>query len=247
MSAAPKLHVFFGLSATVGVVWCRGSIDGDWMVHGSVGDGRFVATDDVREGWVIDSSGCAIAPLTKAWTLSFWVNNEKWLVWGISSQLTVWRMSGGVPVGPRVHVEWSERRIIFARFSPFSPCGDELVIVSSEENTSCAFLGGGRDRLSFVDIRNSLESGVTVVTKEFQLPLNHVIDFVWADPDTILTMHRYTDNIVYNTKTGELKVFPVSQYRQMEAISPEHIAVSRPEPSITPIRTPEFILSHSFH
>ncbi|KAH3743896.1 hypothetical protein Pelo_14720 [Pelomyxa schiedti] len=234
--AHTKAHVFMGLSATMGVVWCKcwgeSASTRDWIVQVTVGGDRFVATDNWREAWVIDGGGGVVSPLRSqvhAPVISFWANNEKWLVRVDSGserkKLIVWRMSGGEPVGPGVGVECTEGVSgVCAKFSPFSAFGDELVFSSSED--TCAFLSAGRESLSFVDIDKSIASGVTVVTKEYPLPLINLIDFVWADPDTILTMHSDTDSIVYNTKTGESKVFPVSQYQRMEAISPEHIAFS---------------------
>ncbi|KAH3722758.1 hypothetical protein Pelo_18538 [Pelomyxa schiedti] len=224
-----------------------------WTVEGAVGDDRFVATDDSRDAWVIDSGGGAVARLetrrgVPAPRMSFWARNAKWLVRvdfdSEPKKLIVWRMSGAAPVGPGVGVECTEDiSWKCARFSPFSPCGDELVIGSYENTT--ASLSGRRERLSFVDIDKSIASGVTVVTKEYPLPLIHLVDFLWAEPDTILTMHSDTESIVYNTKTGESKVFPVSQYGCMKAIPPEHIAFSLGSTGTTNERKTTVRVTHS--
>ncbi|KAH3731585.1 hypothetical protein Pelo_17583 [Pelomyxa schiedti] len=246
VSARRKVHLFMGLSATLGVVWCRVWSGSDnevmgpadcWTVVQTVGDERFLVTNSSvgEDGtYVVDSSGGVVAQLGLLEGLvpgsDIWVSNRKWLVgadvpsWE-GSLLRVWRMSKGIPVGAGVCVTCTVR-ITGTRFSPCSPDSDELAVVG-QSSTGCGCL-------SFVDLDKSVESGVSVVTRKYLLPQSDPFDLVWISPDTILTMHMgKLHNSVYNTKTCEWHVFPsTSGGGCLAPIPPSHISVN-PRPGST--------------
>ncbi|KAH3714297.1 hypothetical protein Pelo_19195 [Pelomyxa schiedti] len=252
-----RVAVIMGLSATLGVVWCKcwtcttPIIGGNWVVEMPLGaDGMFLMKGkyNKRTGCVIDvgSCGCggnwsANPRLDSAVSLprvvelkrrdppswiyisgGFWVRNNKWLVLvEHEHMLTVWRMDveRALPVGDGLCLNSEVTIKCFgSMFSPFNPSGDELVFSDGNEHyfsDPCLY---------FVDLVKSIEAGVVVITNSLRLPEDWVFDFIWAAPDTILTMNRADSGAgVYNTKTREKTLFPNANW--MHSISPGHFAV----------------------
>ncbi|KAH3723171.1 hypothetical protein Pelo_18123 [Pelomyxa schiedti] len=124
-------------------------------------------------------------------------------------------MRNGAPVsangvGVKCTLPQSE---IGARFSPFDPCGDELVVTGSYSTS----IGAG----VAVNVRESLS-----------VPHPGAFDLVWSSPDTILTLHHDCGwsgyYRVYNTVTGELHTFPKEFYGSPYSVSDcQHIVFEK--------------------
>ncbi|KAH3723172.1 hypothetical protein Pelo_18124 [Pelomyxa schiedti] len=242
------VHVFMGVSATLGVAWCTCLGDGDLtspsgdrcVIRGCVGDDRFVASSLWGPSGVVDRHGNQLAALEGEQTSSLnWRSNGKWLVkldeTASAVKLVVWRMRNGVPVCPNgVAVDGSTCPLTQygARFSPFDdPCGDELVLAG------CRMRPAGQ-LISFVDLEKSVCAGVMVLSREsILLPHPNPFDLVWSSPSTILTLHRYDSGddewslyndssddgwSVYNRMTGELHTFLSVSYHA-PSVSAQHI------------------------
>ncbi|KAH3722684.1 hypothetical protein Pelo_18610 [Pelomyxa schiedti] len=234
------VHVFMGVSATLGVVWCRCVDARPLLLMGAyfhriaacIGDRRFLATTltmrDVAK--VVDTYGRVVAELggrKEDWafgTLGGYASNCKWLVVIndiMGRGLIVWRMGGGVPLGDGVSVRWTTGQVKKCGFSRFDPCSDELV-----------FIGYNRDAnatISFVNLERTIEAGVAVQSRpSLLLPHPSPIDFAWTSPDTILTLHNDTtfhSFEVYNTNSGEVHTFPHAKYSGIYSVPPgAHIA-----------------------
>ncbi|KAH3767703.1 hypothetical protein Pelo_400 [Pelomyxa schiedti] len=236
-----------GLSATLGVVWCKcldqaacALLDCEVdTIQGCVGDDRFVAVSSSGAANVIDSEGNVVAPLdggSEMAPFGLWVNNCKWLVRiedggedeEGSTNLKIWRMRDGAPLsgGERSCVPLS---VDCAGFSQFEPFGDCLVLAgfSGEEDEDDAQRPG---ILYSID----LEKFNTTAAGRNTAVLQHPVAFglVWASPNTILTLHGDSTKgyKVYNTVTGQLHAFPSSKYQEMYSVSscgvPAHLVSS---------------------
>ncbi|KAH3742876.1 hypothetical protein Pelo_15736 [Pelomyxa schiedti] len=225
-----NVHVFIGLSATLGVVWCRRigdskpacSLSG-FIIRGRVGDDRFVASGSYsRASVLVDSKGNVVSPLEHmGHSAGNWTSNGKWLVKiCVGEGFVVWRMSkNGVPVSPRgVSVKCTLKiGEIGARFSQFDdPCGDVLVAVGDDH---------GSPSILFVDLENSCAAGVVVKAREsILLPFPEPFYLFWSSPTTILTVHCAHDGCyrVCDAATGnQMHTFPDSFY--LFHFSSEHI------------------------
>ncbi|KAH3767328.1 hypothetical protein Pelo_810 [Pelomyxa schiedti] len=213
------VNVFIGVSATLGVVWCTCL---DYRASGcitvTVGDDRFMC-DERKPSCVVDSRGNVVATLNgQVDQFAIWRTNRKWLVKvDAARNLVVYRMNNGVPVCPS-HATVLKCTLPLkgdgARFSPFDPCGDEIVLVGDR--------GGEGGFISFVDLEKSCGAGVTMEARESHaLPHSNPFDLVWSSPDTILTLHRNSSHDcyrVYNTVTGELHTFPDYHLQSVSAL-----------------------------
>ncbi|KAH3723012.1 hypothetical protein Pelo_18282 [Pelomyxa schiedti] len=223
-----QVNVSIGVSATLGVVWCTCL---DYRASGcitvTVGDDRFMC-DELKPSCVVDSRGNVVATLGDGEVDKYpvWRTNGKWLVKvDAAKNLVVYRMNNGVPVCPShatvVRCTSLRPRNDGARFSPFDPCGDEVVLIGER--------GSGREGgafISFVDLEKSCGAGVTVEAREsHSLPYSEASSFLWSSPDTILTLHRDVRHDcyrVYNTVTGELHTFPTADY-YLRSVFARHI------------------------
>ncbi|KAH3714325.1 hypothetical protein Pelo_19167 [Pelomyxa schiedti] len=234
-----RVNVFIGLSATLGVVWCTAwtlsaelGSDAYWSVQHTLGDDKFIAHNMGHLPRVIDNTGRVLAvlhpPVNSSLSIfGFWLSNRKWLVkvapaTSEGSMLVVWKMSssGGLPVGSGVGVKCPVRMYgCGARFSQFDPLGDELVAVGSSKTV-------GGEFISFINLDQSVEAGVSVMTKTDTLPFSCPSDLLWAAPDGILTIHQHFNTVVFNKKTGKSHVFCCSdgKYRTVACIPPAHIS-----------------------
>ncbi|KAH3767317.1 hypothetical protein Pelo_799 [Pelomyxa schiedti] len=155
--------------------------------------------DERKPSCVVDSRGNVVATLNGQMDqFAIWRTNGKWLVKiDAARNLVVYRMNNDDG----------------ARFSPFDPCGDEIVLVGDR--------GGEGGFISFIDLEKSCGAGVTVEARESHaLPHSNPFDLVWSSPDTILTLHRDLRHgcRVYNTVTGELRTFPDYHLQSVSAL-----------------------------
>ncbi|KAH3723263.1 hypothetical protein Pelo_18031 [Pelomyxa schiedti] len=266
--AATRVDVFIGLSATLGVVWCKCWTASeapprmaDWLAvnrplgggDGGDGDGNgmgmFLVTSKSSEalGCVLDCAKRTVELLiypqegAKCLESGFWVANRKWVGVAVTSSretltnLVVWKMEKGVAspferagvcLKLTVPIE-----VCGATFSPFNPCGDELVVIGA------SFAADGSGCLYFVDLEKSVLAGTeAVITHTLALP-EPAFDLLWAAPDTILTMHFCNHGIgVYNTKTREQRVFPHLVYQKLECIPPAHFSLTPRDPQRSTVR-----------
>ncbi|KAH3760407.1 hypothetical protein Pelo_7780 [Pelomyxa schiedti] len=232
-----QVHMFMGVSATLGVVWCTWLDEGSSMlrdIEACVGENRFVASSYEGSAVIVDRNGRTVATLDgeqQRDPLGFWVVNSKWLVWiqydvDSESKLIVWRMGNGLPVSDGVGVQGTAlKNCAGGGFSPFEPFGDELLIVGCSD----------RARVSFVDLEKSIESGGTVESKRrVCLPYGDAFDLLWSSPTTIVTLHCLSGTYkVYNTVTGELvHTFPSEKYKNVYVLPHAHITALRSSCSI---------------
>ncbi|KAH3722732.1 hypothetical protein Pelo_18563 [Pelomyxa schiedti] len=232
------MHVFMGVSATLGVVSC-GCLDQPELAYDSrmygeievtLGDDMFV---EHSMQWVEHSL---------LWGETNIVNGEGNLVAaldevaceGMASEahatpkrLIVWRRdrNNGVPVargvGVRCTVPLSGDGV---KLSLFDPCGDEIVFVGAEEGRGIKWLSS----ISFVDLEKSIEAGDTVVVskKSVVLPPHSIpYDLIWSSPGTILILvHRdeHGETGVYNTVTGHSWSFS-ERYTRISTLQSEYI------------------------
>ncbi|KAH3767323.1 hypothetical protein Pelo_805 [Pelomyxa schiedti] len=234
-----NIHVFMGVSATLGVAWCTCLeetallLDNELaFVEGSpVGDDRFVASSMEGVSSIVDSKGKVVEALDSDVATApsaYWVCNSKWIVRvnfiGGTRSLALWRVARrfGRGVDVRCSVPISG---VCSAFSPFDPCGDELLAVGNNDQNNS---GASGSSISFVDLEKSFEAGVTVVTKEsVVLPYSSPFDLVWAPQNTMLALHSGTGAgyRVYNTNTGQLlHTFSDVKYQWVHALPPSHIA-----------------------
>ncbi|KAH3766679.1 hypothetical protein Pelo_1440 [Pelomyxa schiedti] len=222
-----RAHVFMGVSATLGVVWCKW-LDMNILTTGRfmecieecVGDDRFITGSFWGSSGIVDSSGNAVSDLgsPESDPSAFYVTNKKWVVrvenveW--ARRLTVWNISNGVPVSPSFRVKCTAPLEGHgARFSPFDPCGDELFFVGVRSSWGL---------LSSVHLTKGIEAGGIVgLRKSILLPHTNPFALAWASPDTILTLHHCDrDYIVYNTRTAESHEFTSEKYREISLVPP---------------------------
>ncbi|KAH3766680.1 hypothetical protein Pelo_1441 [Pelomyxa schiedti] len=242
------VHVFIGVSSTAGVVWCNavsGSAlharlgEGHWSVEGCVCDDKFVVDGQWDAPCVVDGAGNLVARLVHTPDnydpFSAWASNGKWLVdveEDAEERLYVRRVLKGVPVGDYVCLRWTAPIAgLFPRFSPFNPCGDELVLVGGTKKKNEERNMGGDAFVSppglmvFVDLEKSFVSGVIVETKRLPLTQHTPVGLMWSSPDTILTLHfANREYEVYSTTAGQLRHFPGNNYQRAEILPKEHVA-----------------------
>ncbi|KAH3722585.1 hypothetical protein Pelo_18709 [Pelomyxa schiedti] len=180
-----QVNVFIGVSATLGVVWCTCL---DYRASGcitvTVGDDRLMC-DELKPSCVVDSRGNVVATLGDGEVDKYpvWRTNGKWLVKvNAAKNLVVYRMNNGVPVCPShatvVRCTSLRPRNDGARFSPFYPCGDEVVLIGERGSGS-----EGGAFISFVDLEKSCSAGVTVEAREsHSLPYSEASSFLWSTP-----------------------------------------------------------------
>ncbi|KAH3759699.1 hypothetical protein Pelo_8483 [Pelomyxa schiedti] len=226
-----NVHVFVGLSATLGVAWCA-CVDEDSLllrcrassIDRNLGNDRFLAKPSALVGCsvVIDSKGNAVAPLRGAAEsdpFGVWVGNCKWLVkveaHGANKGLIVWGMSDGEPASQGVGVKFTlPLSGVGAGFSHFDPRGDELVVAGnfySEDEQEVVGSHHLPAAVCFVGLEKSIEAGVTVEVKErILLPYANPFDLVWSSEGAIITLHSaglvgnlYT---AYNTDIGQQRI-----------------------------------------
>ncbi|KAH3732346.1 dockerin type I repeat protein [Pelomyxa schiedti] len=222
------VHVFIGVSAVMGVVWCTWwSYDFDdslsLNIQGCVGDDRFLSLS-----WellcITDSNKNVVATLDGKYSVSipeFWVTNSKWIVKvePEGNRLVVWQMDDGEPLsfhGLGVTCGDLPMKVDGGGFSPFDPSSDELVLVGdSRDEKQDGFIW-------FVDLVRSTGNGVIVMGKEsVRLQHSNPVDLAWSSPNTILTVHEDDlDHIVFNTTTGESANFDFGRYDDVYAIPP---------------------------
>ncbi|KAH3732433.1 hypothetical protein Pelo_16733 [Pelomyxa schiedti] len=224
------VHVFIGVSAIMGVVWCTwGGIDEvmcdgyngfiSLWIQSCVGNDRFFSSASFL--CVIDSNQKVVARLDEIHSSSydFWVTNTKWIVnvEPHENRLVVWVTDDGEPLSSHgVDITGGNlpMRAHGGGFSPFDPGSDELILV-----------GNSRDDdgfICFVDLVRSTGTGVMVMSREsVKLPYASPWDLAWASPNAILTVHKELyDHIVYNTATGEAENFSLRRYHEVYAIPP---------------------------
>ncbi|KAH3766692.1 hypothetical protein Pelo_1453 [Pelomyxa schiedti] len=143
-------HLFMGVSATLGVVWCKwldpnAFSKGSYLerVDGCVGDDRFMTTSFWAVSKIVDSSGNVVSDLggPESDPFAFCVSNNKWLVRVENvddvALFTAWRTSNGVPVSSGVGGTCTAPlNGTGAKFSPFDPYSDELFFVGSSNSSS---------------------------------------------------------------------------------------------------------------
>ncbi|KAH3714424.1 hypothetical protein Pelo_19066 [Pelomyxa schiedti] len=244
-----NIHVFIGLSATLGVVSFRCITDSQVTtlmkdegrlghVEECVGDDRFVEGSFLGRSCIVNSKGEVLAELEGVTQLcdlfGFWVSNKRWLVRVTGQRVAkviVWKMNdNGAPASPcgvvlKCTVAVSGGCV--ARLSPFDPCGDVIVFVIQQPLR----LGDQLvSTISFVDLGKSIEAGVTVVVSNktvMFLPPSTPMDLVWASPSTILLLYREVRRgggfRVFNTVTGETRSFSAEMYTEISTAWPSHI------------------------
>ncbi|KAH3767088.1 hypothetical protein Pelo_1037 [Pelomyxa schiedti] len=245
-----RVHMFLGVSVTLGVVWCRFCGTGvepvmssphcSLLLHGesamiegnagNLGDDRFLGlSDEIGVCFLVDSCGRVLARLegnVDKNAFRVLACNKKWVVMAWEHSLMLWNvmklMSGGdtLPVCNGVKVEC---------MFEIKGIGAKFPRFSDPCGDEIALMGEAKETvcLYFVDLQKSIEAGVSVVTRLYLVPHSGVLgDFVWDSPDTIVTLDRdrsAKSHDVYSTKTGILHSFPTSKYVSVVLLHPAHI------------------------
>ncbi|KAH3766691.1 hypothetical protein Pelo_1452 [Pelomyxa schiedti] len=245
------VHVFIGVSWTVGVVWCnvmsKANLQtlggGDWSVVERVCNDKFVMGCQLDTPCLVDSKGNLVSWLTRTRAslsccdvlFPIWMSNNKWLVNiedNFDKTLRLWRIVKGVPVGDCISLNCTAHFQGSASFSPFDPCGDELVWFRSTEDKHVEKTMNGDAFTSapglmvFVDLEKSFVSGVIVETKSFPLPQQNPVEVMWSSPSAILTLHHDLGRgyEVYSATADQLRQFSKSMYERVSVLPSDLVA-----------------------